>query len=75
MQDQDNQKLLESAPRAQGALKPGDLVRLNSGSSLLTVDMVRGDEVTVAWLDFDGRPQSMTAPAVCFTPEVRRAQN
>ncbi len=45
----------------------GDVVRLNSGSPLLTVVRINDDMVIVQWLRPDGSIGDLTAPAACFT--------
>jgi uncharacterized protein YodC (DUF2158 family) len=80
MQDQNKQKLPESAPRAQEELKLGDIVHLNSGSPPLTVKALawanaKTGDIEVTWVDREGRSQSLEAPVACFTREVRDASN
>ncbi|WP_454629804.1 DUF2158 domain-containing protein [Bradyrhizobium cenepequi] len=43
-------------------LRPGDLVRLRSGGSLMTVDTVRNDQVDCFWTDGTGQTNNATFP-------------
>jgi pyruvate kinase len=47
-------------------MRVGSSVYLNSGSPKLKVVDVRGNNITVEWVDNDGILQSLTHPAVCF---------
>jgi uncharacterized protein YodC (DUF2158 family) len=43
-------------------LRGGDLVRLRSGSPLMTVDGIRGDQVDCYWTGGDGQINAETFP-------------
>lgn len=43
-------------------LRGGDLVRLRSGSPLMTVDGIRGDQVDCYWTGEDGQINAETFP-------------
>jgi uncharacterized protein YodC (DUF2158 family) len=43
-------------------LRPGDLVRLRSGGSLMTVDTVKDDQVDCFWTDGTGQTNNATFP-------------
>ncbi|MCA6108196.1 DUF2158 domain-containing protein [Bradyrhizobium cenepequi] len=43
-------------------LQPGDLVRLRSGGSLMTVDTVKDDQVDCFWIDGTGQTNNATFP-------------
>ncbi|WP_456633133.1 DUF2158 domain-containing protein [Bradyrhizobium sp. USDA 10063] len=43
-------------------LRPGDLVRLRSGGSLMTVDTVKDDQVDCFWTDGSGQTNNATFP-------------
>jgi uncharacterized protein YodC (DUF2158 family) len=60
-----------AAPASQGIsttgpatpqFRPGDLVRLRSGGSLMTVDTVKDDEVDCFWTDGTGQTNNATFP-------------
>ena len=44
----------------------GDMVRLNSGGSALSVVAIEGDSITFEWLDEDGKPQRYVLPRICL---------
>lgn len=50
--------------------RQGDVVRLNSGSPPLRVLAVTPHELTVGWSNERGQ-QELTAPAACFSRDVR----
>ena len=50
-----------TAPAAP-EFRPGDLVRLRSGGSLMTVDTVKNDQVDCFWTDGSGQANNATFP-------------
>jgi uncharacterized protein YodC (DUF2158 family) len=48
-------------------LRPGDKVRLNSGSPLMTVDSVQGDRANVQWATEYGEFFTATVPIASLT--------
>lgn len=53
----------------------GDVVRLNSGSPNLQVAFINDGELTVVWLDEDGKVNRCTLPAACFQLQFKRKGN
>lgn len=45
------------------SLKRGDLVRLRSGGPMMTVSVVKGDQVECLWTDVNGQTDDATFPA------------
>jgi len=56
-----------SESRKARDLRPGDKVRLNSGSPLMTVDSVQGDQASVRWATEYGELFNATFPIAALT--------
>jgi uncharacterized protein YodC (DUF2158 family) len=56
-----SQEIATTAP-AVPQFHPGDLVRLRSGGSLMTVDTVKNDQVDCFWTDGSGQTNNATFP-------------
>jgi uncharacterized protein YodC (DUF2158 family) len=54
----------DTATQAETArpLRPGDLVRLRSGGTLMTVDSIKGNQAVCFWTDVDGQPNEDSFP-------------
>jgi hypothetical protein len=48
----------ETAP----SLRPGDLVRLRSGGTLMTVDSIKDNQAVCFWTGIDGQPNTDSFP-------------
>jgi uncharacterized protein YodC (DUF2158 family) len=55
---------------ASSLLKRGDLTRLRSGGTLMTVEDVRDDQVTCSWIAEDGKLQSSSFPIAMLTAAI-----
>ena len=53
---------ISAATAATSEFHPGDLVRLRSGGSLMTVDTVKNDQVDCFWTDGSGQTNNATFP-------------
>ncbi|RZN31553.1 DUF2158 domain-containing protein [Bradyrhizobium sp. Leo121] len=53
---------ISTAGPATPEFRPGDLVRLRSGGSLMTVDTVKDDQVDCFWTDGSGQTNNATFP-------------
>ncbi|WP_027583594.1 DUF2158 domain-containing protein [Bradyrhizobium sp. Ai1a-2] len=53
---------ISSAGPATSQFRPGDLVRLRLGGSLMTVDTVKDDQVDCFWTDGSGQTNNATFP-------------
>jgi uncharacterized protein YodC (DUF2158 family) len=51
------------AARASASFQPGERVRMRSGGPMMTVDVVRGNQIDCYWTDVDGAPVSESFPA------------
>jgi uncharacterized protein YodC (DUF2158 family) len=56
--------------QAAPLLRTGDLVHLRSGSPLMIVTSVQGDQVTCSWSEWDGGLRSETFPIALFAAPV-----